>query len=139
MPYVPVPKDLSKVKTKIAFNLTRRQLICFSAAAVVGIPVYLFTRTIIGNSAAVLLMMGLMLPFFFLAMFEKDEQTAEQILRNIIRSKWFFPTRRVYQTENMYHYLEKEATVIAQNETANAAGKAPARGNPADKKRPGRI
>lgn len=25
--YVPIPKDLKKVKTKVAFNLTRRQLI----------------------------------------------------------------------------------------------------------------
>ena len=33
MPYVPVPKDLTKVKTKLAFNLTKRQLICFSRAA----------------------------------------------------------------------------------------------------------
>ena len=29
MPYVNVPNDLSKIKTKIAFNLTKRQLICF--------------------------------------------------------------------------------------------------------------
>ena len=28
MPYVPVPKDLTKVKTKLAFNLTKRQLVC---------------------------------------------------------------------------------------------------------------
>ena len=39
MPYVPVPKDLTKVKTKVAFNLTKRQLICFSIAGVVGVPV----------------------------------------------------------------------------------------------------
>ncbi len=37
MPYVPVPKDLTKVKTKLAFNLTKRQLICFSLAALVGV------------------------------------------------------------------------------------------------------
>ena len=29
MPYVNVPNDLSKIKTKMAFNLTKRQLICF--------------------------------------------------------------------------------------------------------------
>ena len=29
MAYVPVPKDLTKVKTKVAFNLTKRQLVCF--------------------------------------------------------------------------------------------------------------
>lgn len=28
MAYVPVPKDLSKIKTKVAFNLTKRQIIC---------------------------------------------------------------------------------------------------------------
>ena len=36
MAYVPVPKDLSKIKTKLAFNLTKRQLVCFSSAAAVG-------------------------------------------------------------------------------------------------------
>ena len=44
MAYVPVPKDLSKIKTKLAFNLTKRQLICFSGAAAVGLPAYLFSR-----------------------------------------------------------------------------------------------
>jgi len=33
MAYVPVPKDLTKVKTKVALNLTKRQLIFFSLAA----------------------------------------------------------------------------------------------------------
>ena len=28
MAYVSVPKDLTKVKNKVAFNLTKRQLIC---------------------------------------------------------------------------------------------------------------
>ena len=40
MAYVPVPKDLSKIKTKLAFNLTKRQLVCFSSAAAVGLPAY---------------------------------------------------------------------------------------------------
>ncbi|VYU47118.1 PrgI family protein [uncultured Clostridium sp.] len=74
MPYVPVPKDLTKVKTKVAFNLTKRQLICFSIAGVVGVPVYFFSRGTIGNSAAALIMIGLMMPFFFFAMYERDGQ-----------------------------------------------------------------
>ena len=32
MPYVNVPNDLSKIKTKLAFNLTKRQLVCFGIA-----------------------------------------------------------------------------------------------------------
>ena len=38
MAYVPVPKDLTKVKTKVAFNLTKRQLVCFGGGALLGAP-----------------------------------------------------------------------------------------------------
>ncbi|MFA7461895.1 MAG: PrgI family protein, partial [Anaerovoracaceae bacterium] len=50
MAYVSVPNDLSKIKTKMALNLTKRQLICFGIAAVIGIPTYLLTRSAIGNT-----------------------------------------------------------------------------------------
>ena len=102
MPYVQVPKDLLKVKTKLAFNLTKRQLICFSGAAAVGIPVYLLTRPVIGNSPALFLMIGLMLPFFFFAMFERDVLPFEKILRNYIRARFLWPQVRPYKTENFY-------------------------------------
>ena len=36
MAYVPVPKDLNAVKTKVLFNLTKRQLVCFGSGAAVG-------------------------------------------------------------------------------------------------------
>ncbi|MCL2853306.1 MAG: PrgI family protein [Defluviitaleaceae bacterium] len=122
MAFVPVCKDLSKVKTKVALNLTKRQLLCFSVAGAIGIPAYLFTRGAIGNSAAVLVMIGLMLPLFFLAMYEKDGQPAEIVLRNFIRVK-LWPGKRPYVTANLYQYLEEEAKNIAkQDEAADAAG-----------------
>jgi len=98
--YVQIPKDLTKVKTKIALGLTKRQLVCFDSAAAIGVPVFFLTRGTLGNSTAVLLMMALMLPAFFMAMYEKDGQSAEKILLNIIRSRWFFPQKRPYKTEN---------------------------------------
>ena len=52
MAYVPVPKDLTKVKTKVMFNLTKRQLICFSAAAVVAVPVFFLLKEPLGSSTA---------------------------------------------------------------------------------------
>jgi hypothetical protein len=119
MAFVSVPKDLSKVKTKVALNLTKRQLVCFGAAAAVGIPTYILTRGAIGNSAAVLVMIGLMLPLFFLAMYEKDGMPAEIILRNIIRSRFFFPQTRPYKTENFYEIIAKEGkSVAAKNKTS---------------------
>ena len=111
MAYVPVPKDLSKIKTKLAFNLTKRQLVCFSSAAAVGLPAYLFSRGSIGNSAAMFLMIGLMLPFFFLAMYERDGLPLEKVLKNIIRTRFLYPRVRPYKTENFYALLSarKEA------------------------------
>ncbi len=120
MAFVNVPKDLSRVKNKVAFSLTSRQLICFGAAAAVGVPVYIFTRGAIGNNAAALLMIGLMLPLFFLAMYEKDGQPAEVILRNYLRARFFWPGKRPYQTENLYEILGKEATAIATESQATA-------------------
>jgi len=129
MAFVNVPKDLSKVKTKVALNLTKRQLICFGAAAVIGIPAYIFTRGAIGNSAGALLMIAIMFPFFFMGMYEKDGMPAEKILRNFIRSRFVWPCKRPYKTENLYEILEKEGKDIASNNqtTAKAAvGKHPA-------------
>lgn len=122
MAYVPVPKDLSKIKTKLAFNLTKRQLICFSAAASVGLPTYLLTRGTLGNSAAMLLMIGLMLPFFFFAMYEKDGLPLETVLKNIIRTCFLYPRVRPYKTENFYALLsEKEAKPIAETDKRRKA------------------
>jgi len=83
MPYVNVPNDLSKIKTKMAFNLTKRQLICFGCAAAVGIPSYLLARGSIGNTGAMFLMLVVMLPTFLLAMYEKDGLPFEKVVRNI--------------------------------------------------------
>jgi len=76
--YVNIPNDLSKIKTKLAFNLTKRQLICFGLAAVLGIPTYLFTRSAIGNMGAMLLMIVLMLPCLFFAMKENDYRQSDK-------------------------------------------------------------
>lgn len=116
MAYVPVPKDLSKIKTKLAFNLTKRQLICFSVAAVIGVPTYLFTRSAIGNSPALLLMIGLMLPCFIIAMYERDGRPCEKVVHNIIQTWFLRPRVRPYKTNNFYALLsstEKEAKPIA--------------------------
>ena len=126
MPFVPVPKDLSKVKTKVALGLTKRQLICFGSAAAIGIPTYLLTRLHIGNDGAAFLMVALMLPLFMLAMFEKDGQPAERLVLNYMRTRILWPGTRPYKTDNLYHYLGKESKYIEQSQR-KGAGKAPAR------------
>ena len=102
MPYVNVPNDLSKIKTKMAFNLTKRQLVCFGSAGAVGIPAYLLTRGTLGNTGAMFLMLGIMLPAFLLAMYEKHGQPLEKIVGNILKVAVIRPKQRPYQTKNYY-------------------------------------
>ena len=52
MAYVPVPKDLNAVKTKVLLNLTKRQLVCFSAGAALGVPLFFLLKAHTGVSAA---------------------------------------------------------------------------------------
>ena len=108
---VQVPKDLSGIKTKVALNLTKRQIICFSGAAVTGIPLYFLTKGLIGTSAASLLMMGAMLPFFFFAMYEKNGFPAEKILYFMLRQKILTPGIRPYKSENLYEQLEEREKI----------------------------
>ena len=72
--YISVPRDLTKVKSKVAFNLTKRQLVCFGTAALIGVPLFFVLRDSGGNTAATLGMMAVMLPAFFLGMYEKNGQ-----------------------------------------------------------------
>ncbi len=60
MAYVPVPKDLNAVKTKVMFNLTKRQLICFGGGAAIGVPLFFMLKGSIGTSAAAICMIIVM-------------------------------------------------------------------------------
>ena len=78
--YISVPRDLTKVKSKVAFNLTKRQLICFGAAAVVGVPLFFVLRDAAGNTGATLGMMAVMLPTLFLGRYQKNGLPADKLL-----------------------------------------------------------
>ena len=130
MAYVEVPKDLSRVKSKILFNLTKRQLICFTSAALVGMPVYFLLRTSIGVSAASLVMILLVLPFFLLAVYEKNGQPMEVLAKQYIRVRFLRAKRRPYRTNNFYSILERQyqldkevRSIVYQKETVRTTAK----------------
>ena len=108
--YIPVPRDLSRVKSKIIFNLTKRQLLCFGAAALIGVPLFFLVKKATGNvSLSAMTMIITMLPLFFLAMFERDGQPLEVIAKHFIETKFIRPKIRPYQTDNYYRVLERQA------------------------------
>jgi len=108
MAYVPVPKDLSRIKTKVALNLTKRQIICFSAALIIGLPLFFLLKNSTGTSFAAFVMIVVMLPCFLIAMYEKHGQPLEVVAKNIIQTKFIRPKERPYQTENFYAVLERQ-------------------------------
>lgn len=108
MAYVPVPKDLAAVKTKVMFNLTKRQLICFGCGALVGVPLFFLLKSQTSISVAAICMVIVMLPFFLLAMYEKNGLPLEKIIRNILRVYFFRPKVRPYETNNFYAVVERQ-------------------------------
>ena len=104
------------------FNLTKRQLICFSAAALIGVPSFFLLKSTGNVSLASLGMIVIMLPMFFLAMYEKDGQPLEVIAKHFIESKFIRPKVRPYKTDNYYvalmrqQQLEKEVNAIVFQE-----------------------
>ena len=118
--YVTVPKDLSQVKTKFLFNLTKRQVICFGCGILVGLPLFFILRGVMPASAAALIMIVVMMPFFLFAMYEKNGEPLEKILRHIYLTKFKRPKQRPYKTNNFYTAvirqgkLDKEVRKIVQ-------------------------
>ena len=129
MAYVPVPKDMDAIKTKVAFNLTKRQIICFGAGLIVGMPIFFLTKTQLGSSMSMLLMMLIMVPFFMFAMYEKNGQPLEKVIHNIVQVCFLRPKERPYETKNFYDLLErqdrldKEGRRIVRGEKAHKSHK----------------
>ena len=127
--YIPVPRDLTRVKTKAFFNLTKRQLVCFGTAALIGVPLFFWIKSFGNVSLATMVMIIVMLPLFFLAMYEKDGQPLEVIAGHFIQAKFIRPKIRPFRTDNYYdvlmrqYQLEKEVEkIVFQEENADKRG-----------------
>ena len=127
--YVTIPKDLTKVKSKVLFGLTRRQLICFGAAVLVGVPLFFLLKDAVDSSTATLCMILVMLPFFLFAMYERHGQPLEVIIQQMVQTMIVRPKERPYQTHNFYTAvqqqinLEKEVRAVVQKSKAGRTRK----------------
>ena len=110
MAYVPVPKDLNAVKTKVMFNLTKRQLLCFGGGALVGVPLFFLLKGSAGSSAAAICMIIVMLPFFLLAMYLYLEKLTPTILNDMVSAVYVHAPdkssgHRVQDVTISYNYI----------------------------------
>ena len=111
MPYVPVPKDLTHVRQKVLFNLTRRQLVCFLGGALVGAPLFYLLKPYVASSAASLIMVLVMVPFILLGVYEKNGEPLEVVLKHFFTATFLRPKKRPYQSENLYDTLERQSAL----------------------------
>ena len=130
MAYVTIPKDLSRIQSKVLFGLTKRQVICFGAAALIGVPLFFLAKASLGTTTAALCMILVMLPFFLFAMYEKNGQPLEVIIRQFVEVKFLRPKERPYQTNNFYaalarqEQLDKEVRAIVKGKEKHPKRKA---------------
>lgn len=107
------------------FGLTKRQLICFGSGALTGVPLFFLLKGALSVSAASICMILVMLPFFLLAMYEKNGLPLEKIVRNIFRVYFLRPKQRPYTTNNFYAAvmrqddLDREVYRIVHKEKIN--------------------
>lgn len=108
---VSIPKDLTAVKTKVMFNLTKRQLVCFGSGVLISVPLFFLLKgpANLSSSGASMCMVLVMLPFFLLAVYEKNGLPLEKIIRNIVRVLFLRPKQRPYQTNNFYAAVMRQS------------------------------
>ena len=107
--YISVPRDLTKVKSKVFLNLTKRQLICFLVAALIGVPSFFLIKSMAPINVAVMSMMVIMMPIFFFAIYEKNGRPLEVYLGHFIEAIFIRPKKRPYKTDNYYAALMRQA------------------------------
>lgn len=122
MAYIQIPRDISKIKNKVALNLTKRQLICFGLGVLIGLPIFFVLYKNSSPSVATVSAMLIIVPCFLFGIYEKDGQPLEKVFKNMVSVMFLRPKERPYSVRNFYDYLykrdkfEKEVKKIVKKE-----------------------
>ena len=84
-------------------------MICFGCGILAGLPLFFILRGVMPASAAALIMIVVMMPFFLFAMYEKNGEPLEKVLRHVYDAKFKRPKQRPYKTNNFYTVLTRQA------------------------------
>lgn len=104
--YVEVPKDFDEIKQKIVFGLTKRQLVCFGIAGVMGGLTFWATLDKLGMTGASYCLCFAAAPAALFGVYYHNGLYLEQKLKLIFNFK---NSRNIktYQSENFYEKVEK--------------------------------
>lgn len=107
MPYVQIPRDLTKVKEKFLFGLPKRQVIYFAIGIVFGAVFFLLFQAYDLTMAVASLVICIM-PFGFIGMYEKNGMTFDKMVVAFIRANLIRPKLRLYRSENIYEAIQDQ-------------------------------
>ncbi|MGN0592669.1 MAG: PrgI family protein [Ruminococcus sp.] len=106
MQYVTIPKDISSVKKKFMFGMTKRQVFCFGGAFLIGVPAYLFFKFYLKapSALAMLIMAVLTAPLIAFGIYYVNGIYLDELLKYMVH---FFrsPRIRTYQSTNYYQQM----------------------------------
>ena len=94
---VSVPKELKKIKSKLFFGLTKRQLIGFGSAIAVGLITFFFFLEISNLDIAMYALFLAVAPIFFITIYSKDGMPAEKWIKLILEYKYLNPLKRTFK------------------------------------------
>lgn len=127
MAYVNMTKDFSEVRKTISgLGLTKRQLVAFLLAALVGLPLFLAVKPYIGMTYAIIVMAVAAFPICFFILFKKDGLHMEVHARYWYETHFVRNTDRPYQTANLYELMQEKERIKKEVDTIVFKGKTPA-------------
>lgn len=105
--FVKIPKDLSQIRQKFMFGLTKRQIICFGIGALIGFPAFYIFNSLLGLQAGCLALGIGAGPAIFCGLYKKNGMHLEVVAKLMVA---FFrkPKERTYQSENAFEMLERQ-------------------------------
>lgn len=108
---VSIPKELKNIKSKLFFGLTKRQLIGFSIALCLALPVFFLLKKINTDAA----MYGLFLtalPVIFGTIYTKDGMPGETWVRLFLEYKYLNPQERYFKVSKKNRKLAEERDML---------------------------
>lgn len=93
---VSIPKELKSIKSKLFLGLTKRQLIGFTIALALGLPVFFLLKSFSVDVA----LYGLFFtacPAIFATIFTKDGMPAETWIKLYVEYKYLNPQKRYFK------------------------------------------
>ncbi|EOO22697.1 PrgI family protein [Bacillus cereus] len=108
---VSIPKELKNIKSKLFFGLTKRQLIGFSVALALGLPVFFLLKSFSLDAA----LYGLFFtasPVIFATIFTKDGMPAETWIKLYLEYKYLNPQKRYFKVSKRNIKVAKERNMV---------------------------